>query len=187
MDYTPEQLKKHFGDETGFSRISNTLTRLYTQLEGFDATTVGLYAYLRSWRNTSDEKMRGIVWHSREYLQAQSGLGRKAFDARLRVLKKYGLVDVVKSPAVPNKDYFVILDPLSRDDFIEKYPAEVAEFFSIAADIEKKNVLDREKRQQIAREKLAVEIQLIQLRWSVQNGTHHRMHETDIPMCPKGT
>lgn len=45
MKYTQDQLTKHFGDERGFSRISNTLTRLYTQLDGFDATTVGLYAY----------------------------------------------------------------------------------------------------------------------------------------------
>lgn len=182
MKYTQDQLTKHFGDERGFSRISNTLTRLYTQLDGFDATTVGLYAYLRSWRNTSDEQMKGIVWHSREYLYAQSGLGRKSFNARIEVLKKYGLVDVVKSPMVPNKDYFVIHDPLSRDEFIAKYPDEVEKFFEKAEGIEAKIAADREKRQQIAREKLAEEIQLSHLRRSVQNGTIHSVDNTDIPM-----
>jgi hypothetical protein len=181
-----DKLKKHFGDPNGFSRISNTLTRLYTQLEGFDATTVGLYAYLRSWRNTADEKMKGIVWHSREYLYAQSGLGRKAFESRLRVLKKYGLIDVVKSPMVPNKDYFVVHDPLSRDEFIAKYPVEVEIFFKAASEIEEKNLADREKRQRIARDKLYEEVQLSHLRRSamsnVQNGTHHSTSNTDIPM-----
>jgi replication initiation and membrane attachment protein DnaB len=180
-----EKLTKHFGDPNGFSRISNTLTRLYTQLDGFDATTVGLYAYLRSWRNTRDEKMRGIVWHSREYLYAQSGLGRKAFEARLRVLKKYGLIDVVKSPVVPNKDYFVVHDPLTRDEFIEKYPAEVELFFKTAEEIEAKNLADREKRQQIARDKLAEVVQLSHLRRAarsnVQNGTDHIMSDLEFP------
>jgi hypothetical protein len=183
MNEPQDKLTKHFGDPNGFSRISNTLTRLYTQLEGFDATTVGLYAYLRSWRNTTDEKMKGIVWHSREYLYAQSGLGRKAFEARLKVLKKYGLVDVVKSPVVPNKDYFVVHDPLSRDEFIEKYPAEVEKFLKIVAEIEAKNEADREKRQQIARQKLAEDVQLSHLRRAsmsnVQNGTDHIKSDLD--------
>lgn len=186
MNESQDKLKKHFGDPNGFSRISNTLTRLYTQLEGFDATTVGLYSYLRSWRNTTDEKMKGIVWHSREYLYAQSGLGRKAFESRLRVLKKYGLVDVVKSPVVPNKDYFVVHDPLSRDEFIAKYPVEVEQFYKIAEEIEAKNLADREKRQKIVRDKLAEEVQLSHLRRSamsnVQNGTDNIMSDLDYPL-----
>jgi hypothetical protein len=130
--------------------------------------------------------MKGIVWHSREYLYAQSGLGRKAFESRLNVLKKYGLIDVVKSPVVANKDYFVVHDPLSRDEFIEKYPTEVEQFFKEANGIEEKNMADREKRQQIARDKLAEEVQLSHLRRAamsnVQNGTHHNTSNTDIPI-----
>ncbi|MFF2501081.1 hypothetical protein [Peribacillus sp. NPDC058075] len=61
MEYSPEQLIKHFGDPTGFSRISNTLVHFYTLLDGFDVTIAGLYAFLRSWRNTTNEDIRGIV------------------------------------------------------------------------------------------------------------------------------
>lgn len=160
MKYTSEKLTKHFGDPAGFSRVSNTLVRLYTQLEGFDATTVGLYAYLRSWRNSSDDEMKHIVWHSREYLYAQSGMGRKAFNARLAVLRKYGLVDIVKSPIVANKDYFVVHDPLTRDEFIEKYSDEIAKFFEKVDEIEKRNADDRKRREEIVRQKLAAEIKL---------------------------
>lgn len=179
-ELSEELLVKHFGNEDGFSRVSNTLTRLYTQLEGFDASTVGLYAYMRSWRNTTDPTMLNIVWHSREYLYAQSGLGRKAFGARLEVLKKYGLVDVVKSSIVPNKDYFVVHDPLERNEFVAKYPEVIYEFLEKADDIEKKNAEDREKRKLVAREKLADEVKLSHLRRAslsnVQNGTNHSTH-----------
>lgn len=191
MEYTEEQLVKQFGDPSGFSRVSNTLVRLYTLLDGFDATTAGLYAYLRSWRNTSNPDMFGIVWHSREYLYAQSGLGRKAFDSRLAVLKKYGLVDVVKSPQVPNKDYFVIHDPLTRDEFIEKYPDEVKRFFEKVEAINSKAAADRERRQRFALEKLAEEVNQSHLRRSalpsVQNGTDDGKSKTDSQVLPKGT
>lgn len=89
--------------------------------------------------------MKGIVWHSREYLYAQSGLGRKSFNARIEVLKKYGLVDVVKSPMVPNKDYFVIHDPLSRDEFIAKYPDEVEKFLRKQKRLRRKLLLTEKK------------------------------------------
>jgi len=186
MEYSSEQLTKHFGDPTGFSRMSNTLVRLYPLLDGFDATTAGLYAYLRSWRNTTDPKMLGIVWHSRDYLQAQSGLGRKAFDSRLAALKKYGLVSVVKSPIVANKDHFVVHDPLTRDEFIVKYPKEVEAFFTKVDEINERTAADRERRKKIAEERLAEEVQLSHLRRAamsnVQKGTDDSASKTDIPI-----
>ncbi|EMY5504902.1 hypothetical protein A6283_05670 [Bacillus wiedmannii] len=45
-----DTLKKHFGDPTGFSRVSNSLVRLYTLLPEFNSDVVGLYAYMWSWR-----------------------------------------------------------------------------------------------------------------------------------------
>ncbi|RFU60525.1 hypothetical protein D0466_21105 [Peribacillus glennii] len=146
MKYSQEQLTKHFGHPAGFSRTSNTLIRLFTLLESFNSDTAGLYAYLRSCRNTTDPKMQGIVWRSPEYLQAQSGLGRKAFDSRLAVLKKYGLVDTVKSPVVANKDYFVVLDPLSRDEFITRYPDQIDAFFTVVDEINDRTAADRDRR-----------------------------------------
>src|SRR5690554_4070496 len=118
-----ELIKKHFGDEDGFSRVSNTLIRLYTLLDDFDVTTAGLYAYLRSWRNSDPKsEMYNTVWLSREYMYEQSGLKRKAFNKRLNVLRKYGLVSVVKSKTVANKDYFIVHDPLERDEFLRRFP-----------------------------------------------------------------
>lgn len=52
---------------------------------------------MRSWRNTNNGDLLHIVCHYREYLQLQSGLGRKAFNTRLKVLETYGLVDIKKS------------------------------------------------------------------------------------------
>ncbi|WP_158555992.1 hypothetical protein [Peribacillus glennii] len=79
-------------------------------------------------------------------MQAQSGLGRKAFDSRLAVLKKYGLVDTVKSPVVANKDYFVVLDPLSRDEFITRYPDQIDAFFTVVDEINDRTAADRDRR-----------------------------------------
>ncbi|PJN90592.1 hypothetical protein CVN76_09545 [Bacillus sp. mrc49] len=186
MEYSPEQLMKHFGDPAGFSRMSNTLVRLYTLLDGFDVTTAGLYAYLRSWRNTTNEDMRGIVWHSREYLQAQSGLGRKAFDSRLRVLKECGLVAVIKSPVVANKDYFVVHDPLTRDEFIAKYPSEIKAFFTKVEEIQARIAEDREKRKKFFDDALAEEVSRShEIRATLSDctkGTDGSESKTDIPM-----
>lgn len=174
-NYEEKILIRHFGDPGGFSRVSNTLVRLYTQLDGFSSDVVGLYAYLRSWRNTTDPEMLNIVWHSREYLYLQSGLGRRAFDTRLKVLEKYGLVNVFKSKITANKDYFVINDPLERDEFIARFSEEVAGFFKKRDELEKKTQLDRERRQQIEREHLTEQLHLLEKR------------RADEMECPKST
>ena len=159
MKYSDEQLTKHFGAPKGFSRVSNTLTRLYTLLDGFDASTIGLYAYLRSWRNTSDPNMKGIVWHSREYMYLQSGLGRTAFASRLNKLIEVGLVEIIKSPTIPNKDYFIVYDPLDRDTFIEKFGDKVDKFFNDVDELEDRLETDRLRRKRIEYEKLQQEIE----------------------------
>ena len=189
MEYSSEQLTKHFRRPVRLFRMSNTLVRLYPILEGFDATTAGLYAYMRSWRNSKEgDPMNGIVWHSRDYLQAQSGLGEKpSIQEELAVLKKYGLVSVVKSPTVANKDYFVVHDPLTRDEFIAKYPEEVEAFFIKVAEINARTVADRERRQKLADEKLAEEVRLSHLEQraamsNVQNGNDDSVSNTDIPI-----
>ncbi|WP_066156299.1 hypothetical protein [Halalkalibacter krulwichiae] len=104
--------------------------------------------------------MRWIVWHSREFMQLQSGLGRSAFNSRLEKLREVGLVDVKKSPTVPNKDYFIVYDPLDRDAFIQKYGAEVSEFFAKLAELEKRTLEDRERRQRAELQKIQEEITL---------------------------
>jgi predicted transcriptional regulator len=104
--------------------------------------------------------MRWIVWHSREYMQLQSGLGRSAFDSRLKKLREVGLVDVKKSPTVPNKDYFIVYDPLDRDAFIKKYAAEVSDFFAKLEELEKRTQEDRDRRQRAELRKIQAEIAL---------------------------
>jgi hypothetical protein len=173
-----ELIKKHFGDEGGFSRVSNTLIRLYTLLDDFDVTTAGLYAYLRSWRNSDPKsKMYNIVWLSREYMYEQSGLKRKAFNKRLNVLRKYGLVSVVKSKTVANKDYFIVHDPLERDEFLRRFPEVAERFIETAAEIDSKN---KEYRQR----KLAEEIEAARLehakKWNVQK-EQSGVSKTDNP------
>ncbi|EPC8419964.1 hypothetical protein ACR3AO_002553 [Bacillus wiedmannii] len=153
-------LMKHFGMHTGFSRVANSMVRLYTLLPGFNSDVVGLYAYMRSWRNTSNEDLLHTVWHCREYLQLQSGLGRKAFNTRLKVLETYGLVEIKKSPMVANKDYFIVHDPLERDVFLETYQQYVDEFLSKAAEIEVRNKTDRERRYEKQRQRLYDDIRM---------------------------
>lgn len=162
-----ELLTKHFGDKGGFSRVSNTLIRLYTLLDGFDASTAGLYAYLRSWRNSSDPSspMHNIVWHSRDYMYEQSGLKRKAFNARLKALETYGLVSVVKSKTVANKDYFIVHDPLERDEFLRRWPEVAERFIETAAEIERRN---KEFRQQQLAAEIAEVRNAYAEEWSVQ-------------------
>ncbi|MCU4820280.1 hypothetical protein OCA00_01315 [Bacillus cereus] len=155
-----EILMKHFGMHTGFSRVANSLVRLYTLLPGFNSDVVGLYAYMRSWRNSNSEDLLYTVWHCREYLQLQSGLGRKAFNTRLKVLETYGLVEIKKSPRVANKDYFIVHDPLERDVFLETYRQYVDGFLDKAAEIEARNKTDRERRYEKQRQRLYDDIRM---------------------------
>ncbi|HDR8094248.1 TPA: hypothetical protein QCZ12_004359 [Bacillus cereus] len=155
-----EILMKHFGMHIGFSRVANSLVRLYTLLPGFNSDVVGLYAYMRSWRNSNSEDLLYTVWHCREYLQLQSGLGRKAFNTRLSVLVTYGLVEIKKSPQVANKDYFIVHDPLERDEFLITYRQYVDEFLNKAAEIEARNKTDRERRYEKQRQRLYDDIRM---------------------------
>ncbi|PFW37663.1 hypothetical protein COL11_09900 [Bacillus anthracis] len=167
-----DTLKKHFGDPTGFSRVSNSLVRLYTLLPEFNSDVVGLYSYMRSWRNTNNEDLLHTVWHCREYLQLQSGLGRKAFNTRLKVLETYGLVEIKKSPMVANKDYFIVHDPLKRDEFLKIYQQYVDEFLEKATEIEARNKTYRERRYEEQRQRLYDDIR--------------KSHETrKVPIVPK--
>lgn len=141
-----ELINKHFGIEGGGAMVKTSLVRLYTLLDGFDATHVGLYAYFRSWRNSSDEDRLNTVWHGKEYMQLQTGLGRTAFDSRLKKLVEVGLISEIPSSEVPNKKIYYVHDPLSRDEFIDKYPEAVAEFTKKVAELEEKNRKNREDR-----------------------------------------
>ena len=135
-----EMINRHFGSPDGKAMIYTSLVRMYTQLEGFSTDVAGLYAFLRSWRNSKEgHEMYHAVWHSKEYMYAQSGIGRKAFNKRLQMLEKYGLVTVKKSDIIPNKDVIYVHDPLTRDQFIEKYPDVVETFVKEALRIEAKN------------------------------------------------
>lgn len=159
--YSEELLCKHFGAPDGYTSVESVVIRLYTLLDRFDITTAGLYLYLRSWRSTREET-KGLVWHSREYIYAQTGIGRKAFDARLEVLQKYDLVSLIKSPYAPNKHNFVIHDPLPRDEFIRKYPEAVEKFLQKVEEIEARNMADRQRREEIKRQKLIERVQAAQ-------------------------
>ncbi|WP_345242489.1 hypothetical protein [Pontibacillus salipaludis] len=156
--FDAELLGRHFGFPDGGAMTRSSLVRLYTLLEGFDVTHVGLYAYLRSWRNSTDEKRLNTVWHSKAYMQAQSGLGRTSFNSKLRKLIEVGLVSELDSEVVANKKIWYVHDPLSRDQFIERYPHLVAEFFKKAEQIEQSNTEDRERRKKLAEERLAEKI-----------------------------
>jgi len=156
---------KHFGNERGFAHVLTSVLRLYTLLPEFDVTHAGLYAYFRSWRNSTDPERINLVWHSKQYMYAQSGLGRSAFDARLKVLIKYGLITPIKSELVPNKDIYYVHDPLTRDNFINQYREQVKEFFIKVEEIESITAADRERRKVVAEQKLTEEV----LRLTVEN------------------
>jgi hypothetical protein len=159
--YSEELLCKHFGAPDGYTSVESVVIRLYTLLDGFDITTAGLYLYLRSWRSTREDT-KGLVWHSREYMYAQTGIGRKAFDARLKTLIKYELVTPIQSPYAPNKQNFIIHDPLTRDEFIRKYPEAVEKFLQKVEEIEARNIADRQRREEIKRQKLIERVQSAQ-------------------------
>lgn len=136
-----ELIDRHFGWERGSSMVKTSLVRMYTQLPDFNTDVAGLYAFLRSWRNSKeDSDMHHAVWHSKDYLYAQSGLGRKAFASRLEVLERYNLVTVKKSPIIPNKDVIYVHDPLTRDEFAKAHPKVVDEFIQKAVGIEARNL-----------------------------------------------
>jgi hypothetical protein len=156
--FDPDLLFKHFGKEDGYVHVLTSLYRLYTQLPDFDVTHAGLYGYFRSWRNSTDQDKLNTVWHSKKYMYAQTGLGRTAFNARLKVLIKYGLITPIESELVPHKQIYYVHDPLPRDQFIEKYSVYVNEFFEKAEKIEKENAEDRERRREIAMKKLKTKV-----------------------------
>jgi hypothetical protein len=134
------KINRHFGSEKGSSMVRTSLLRMYTALEGFDVSTAGLYAYFRSWRNTTgDIRTKNTVWHQKEYMYVQTGLGRTAFNSRLETLKKYGLITELDSNRGPNKKVYYVHDPLSRDDFIKKYTQEVKELVKKVEEVEKKS------------------------------------------------
>jgi hypothetical protein len=136
-----ELIDRHFGYQTGGAMVKTSLVRMYTQLPGFNTDVAGLYAFLRSWRNSKeDSDMFHAVWHSKDYLYIQSGLGRKAFASRLEVLERYNLVTVKKSTIIPNKDVIYVHDPLTRDEFAKAHPKVVEEFIQKAAGIEARNL-----------------------------------------------
>jgi hypothetical protein len=159
--YSEEILRKHFGAPDGYTSVESVVIRLYTLLDGFDITTAGLYLYLRSWRSMREDT-KGLVWHSREYMYAQTGIKRKAFDARLKTLIKYKLVTPIPSPYASNKHNFIIHDPLTRDEFIRKYPQVVDKFLQKIEGIEARNMTDRQRREEIARQKLIEQVQSVQ-------------------------
>lgn len=141
-------INKHFGVEGGGAMVKSSLIRLYTLLDGFDATHVGLYAYFRSWRNTTDKQRLNTVWHSKEYMQIQTGLGRTAFNSRLKKLVEVGLITEIPSRENPMKKIYYVHDPLSRDQFIEKYPKEIEKFKERIEEMERKNNEYKERRRQ---------------------------------------
>lgn len=143
-----EFINKHFGIEGGGAMVKTSLVRLYTLLDGFDATHVGLYAYFRSWRNTTNEERLNTVWHGKEYMQLQTGLGRTAFNRRLKKLVEVGLITEIPSQENPMKKIYYVHDPLSRDEFIQKYPDAVEEYQKKVTELEKKNKEYRESRRQ---------------------------------------
>jgi|SRR5699024_6675456 len=139
---------KNFGVEGGGAMVKSSLVRLYTLIDGFDATHVGLYAYFRSWRNSTDKDRLNTVWHSKEYMQIQTGLGRKAFNSRLSKLVEVGLITEIPSQSNPMKKIYYVHDPLSRDEFIKKYPDEINRFAKKLEEMERKNNEYKERRKQ---------------------------------------
>jgi replication initiation and membrane attachment protein DnaB len=135
--FNAEDVFRHFGKEDGYAKVLTSVLRLYTQLPDFDVSHAGLYAYFRSWRNTTDQDKLNTVWHSKDYMYAQTGLGRTAFNRKLSVLEKYELVTTLKHDHIPNKYVYYVHDPLPRDKFIEKYSEYVREFFDKVEEIEK--------------------------------------------------
>lgn len=113
----------------GFTKVDNTLLRMYTLLPDFSIETAGVYAFLRSWMNTNPIRgpMNG-VWLSREEIYAISGVGRRKFERHLDILTRYGLVEVSKSNRVrANKHIFKVNEPLSEGEFRAAYPEAIEE------------------------------------------------------------
>ncbi|GIO93545.1 hypothetical protein [Paenibacillus lactis] len=113
-----------------FTMVEDIVLRMYTLLDGFTIETAGLYAYLRSWRqNDPSHKLYRCVWLSREEIYAQTGIGRKPFDRHLKALTACGLVKTEKGRLrEPNKQVFVVNEPLTEAEFRALYPEQIARF-----------------------------------------------------------
>lgn len=113
----------------GFTRVDNTLLRLYPLLPGFSIEATGLYAFFRSWMNTNPQRgPMNSAWLSREEIFAISGYGRTKFERNLDSLTRYGLIEVTKSSRVrANKHIFKVNDPLTEAEFRAVYPEAIEE------------------------------------------------------------
>jgi hypothetical protein len=117
---------------------------MYPLLDGFTLETVGLYGYLKSWRqNKAGHRMYGKAWLNQREIEAQTGMSPYKLRRHVGVLERYGLLNVTKSRRTPNKLVYEPLDPLTEAEFRAKYKAEVAGFTDKLAEIESELEEDR--------------------------------------------
>lgn len=130
-----------------FTMVEDIVLRMYTLLDGFTIETAGLYAYLRSWRqNEPSHKLYRCVWLSREEIYAQTGIGRKPFDRHLRALTECGLVRMEKGRLrEPNKQVFVVNEPLTEAEFRALYPEQIARFDATLQEYYGRRAADQER------------------------------------------
>lgn len=130
-----------------FTMVEDVVLRMYTLLDGFTIETAGLYAYLRSWRqNEPSHKLYRCVWLSREEIYAQTGIGRKPFDRHLRALTDCGLVRMEKGRLrEPNKQVFVVNEPLTEAEFRALYPEQIARFDATLQEYYGRRAADQER------------------------------------------
>lgn len=139
-------VSKPLAYDDGFARVPNSVLRLYPLLDGFTLETVGLYAYLLSWRqNKVDHAMYGKAWLNQADITAQTGMSAHKIRSHVNTLKGYGLLNVTKSRRVANKNIYELLEPLSEAEFRAVYADQVRAFEERVAEADRVIEQDRER------------------------------------------
>lgn len=145
-----EEYRRYFGTPDAFIQQSYAINRLYIHLPDFDVYTTQLYSFLLTVRNGEAENegtpQYHRVWMSHKKMQLLSGITRKPFERSIKTLEKHGLVTSYPSQKVPKGKEYVVHDPLTYDEFAQKYPEVIEEVVAKMDELEKENEVDRKRR-----------------------------------------
>lgn len=134
----------------GFPKVDNALYRLYPLLDDYTLETTAVYGYLRSWeQNKKDHKMYGKAWLTLAEMGALTGMSYYLLRKHINILVKYELIEEEKSDMVRNKSIFHTKEPLTEEQFREKYP-DAIEKLKVRLDVvQEKLRADRERRRSV--------------------------------------
>ncbi|EHS56860.1 hypothetical protein P4H71_22775 [Paenibacillus kribbensis] len=151
---------KSLAHDEGFPRVPNIVYRMYPLLDGFTLETVGLYGYLKSWRqNKSGHRMYGKAWLNQKEISAQTGMSPYRIRKHVDILQEHGLLKVTKSSRTANKLIYEPLEPLTEAEFRLLHKAEIERFARELDRLESELEADRarltEKQEEFERKQIA--------------------------------